>query len=67
VEELKRSILQLEASIASAKERRKEAEAEAAKLEKDMQEFGQNKESKLKELKVSPYSRACLTGTECGG
>ncbi|KAG9074700.1 Structural maintenance of chromosomes protein 2, partial [Ceratobasidium sp. UAMH 11750] len=52
VEELKRSITQLEATIASAKERRKEAEAEAAKLEKDMAEFGQNKESKLKELKA---------------
>ncbi|KAG8682903.1 Structural maintenance of chromosomes protein 2, partial [Ceratobasidium sp. 394] len=52
VEELKRSMTQLEATIASAKERRKEAEAEAAKLEKDMAEFGQNKESKLKELKA---------------
>lgn len=52
VEELKRSIMQLEATIAGAKERKKEAEAEAAKLEKDMKEFGQNKESKLKELKV---------------
>ena len=52
VEELKRSIVQLEATIASAKERKMEAEAEATKFEKDMKEFGQNKESKLKELKV---------------
>lgn len=52
VEELKRSVMQLEATIAGAKERKKEAEAEATKLEKDMKEFGQNKESKLKELKA---------------
>ncbi|KAG8704817.1 Structural maintenance of chromosomes protein 2 [Ceratobasidium sp. 395] len=52
VDEMKRSITQLEATIASATERKKEAEAEATKLEKDMKEFGQNKESKLKELKA---------------
>lgn len=66
MEELKRSILQLDATIASAKDRKKEAEAEAAKLEKDMKEFGQNKESKLKELKVScpAYSHSRLQGAE---
>lgn len=64
MEELKRSIVQLEAAIASAKERKKEAEAEAAKLEKDMKEFGQNKESKLKELKVRRFANCCLDSPE---
>ncbi|KAG8733880.1 Structural maintenance of chromosomes protein 2 [Ceratobasidium sp. 423] len=52
IEELKRTIMQLESTITGAKERKQEAEAEAAKLEKDMKEFGGNKESKLKELKA---------------
>ncbi|CAE6464237.1 unnamed protein product, partial [Rhizoctonia solani] len=52
IEELKRTIVQLESTITGAKERKKEAEAEAAKMEQDMKEFGGNKESKLKELKT---------------
>ncbi|CAE6414599.1 unnamed protein product [Rhizoctonia solani] len=52
IEELKRTMMQLESTIAGAKDRKKEAEAEAVKLEKDMKEFGGNKESKLKELKA---------------
>ncbi|KAF8706721.1 Structural maintenance of chromosomes protein, partial [Rhizoctonia solani] len=52
IEELKRTIMQLESTITGAKERKQEAQAEAAKLEKDMKEFGGNKESKLKELKA---------------
>jgi structural maintenance of chromosome 2 len=38
--------------VKTAKEKQKVADAEAAKLEKDMAEFKNNKEGKIDELKV---------------
>ncbi|QRV81363.1 structural maintenance of chromosomes protein [Ceratobasidium sp. AG-Ba] len=66
IEELKRNITQLEATIANAKERKKEAEAEATKLEKDMKEFGQNKDSKLKELKADIVKKRADVAKKAG-
>lgn len=55
MEALKTSIAELKANIQDAKARQKEAGDECKKLEKDMNDFKDNKDSKLKELKANPF------------
>lgn len=52
VEACKKSIAELNEAITAAKERQKEATAECKRLEKEMNEFENNKDSKLNEIKV---------------
>jgi structural maintenance of chromosome 2 len=52
IERLKKTIADLRCSIQSAKEKQKKAGDECKKLEKDMDEFKNNKEGKIEELKV---------------
>lgn len=62
---MKKTISELEESVQSAKARQEEAKAEIKKLEKDIDEFKNNKEGKIDELKVSTlaisYSCQILT------
>ncbi|KAG8880639.1 Structural maintenance of chromosomes protein 2 [Tulasnella sp. 331] len=53
VETLRKSITELKQTIQNAKARQKDASAECRKLEKDMNDFKDNKDSKLKELKAT--------------
>ncbi|THH15903.1 hypothetical protein EW146_g4642 [Bondarzewia mesenterica] len=52
IEELKLTISQLEGAVQSAKDKQKAAKEECKKLEKDMDEFKNNKEGKTEELKA---------------
>lgn len=49
---MKKTISELEESVQSAKARQEEAKTEIKKLEKDIDEFKNNKEGKIDELKV---------------
>ncbi|PIL32520.1 hypothetical protein GSI_05223 [Ganoderma sinense ZZ0214-1] len=51
VEQMKKTIADLQAAIQTAQEKQKEAKAEIKKLEKDMADFKNNKEGKIDELK----------------
>ena len=53
IEALKKTIAELEQAVQSARTRQAEAKTECSKLEKDMDEFKNNKEGKINELKVS--------------
>ncbi|KAG8906895.1 Structural maintenance of chromosomes protein 2 [Tulasnella sp. 403] len=52
VEALKQSIAELKQAVQTAKTKQKEAADECKKLERDMDDFKHNKDSKLKELKA---------------
>ena len=53
VEEMKANIGQLKNDIADAKTRQTEASKDIKRIEKDMSEFSDNKDSKLAELQAS--------------
>lgn len=49
---MKTTIAELKAAVQNAKDKQKAAKAECEKLEKDMDEFKNNKDGKIDELKV---------------
>jgi structural maintenance of chromosome 2 len=51
VEGLKKLLTELQQVVKTAKEKQREAKEQCDKLERDMNEFKNNKDSKLKELK----------------
>jgi structural maintenance of chromosome 2 len=53
IEEMKISIIQLKEDMANAKMRQAEATKDVKRIEKDMEDFSKNKDSKLKELEKS--------------
>lgn len=56
VEALKKTIADLKTAVQTAKDKQKAAKDECKKLEKDMDEFKNNKDGKIEELKVSCIS-----------
>lgn len=57
MEEAKKRLAELKQVIDSAKEKQKAASAEVKRLDKEMADFKNNKDSKLKEIKVSSAVR----------
>lgn len=57
VAELKAAIAAFKEVIAASKDKQKQAKDDIKRLEKDMDDFKQNKDSKLNELKVRPSFR----------
>ena len=60
IEALKKTISDLQEAVKSAKARQEETKAEIKKLEKDIDEFKNNKEGKIDELKVCARKYAAL-------
>ena len=58
IEALKKTISDLQEAVKSAKARQEETKAEIKKLEKDIDEFKNNKEGKIDELKVRAWKHA---------
>lgn len=69
MKELEQRLTSLKVATTEAKAKRKAAEDECKKLEKDMNEFKNNKDGKLKELKVSnrTFHRVMLRNYPLGG
>ena len=61
-EDTRKLIAELKADIEAAVKRQKEAEADVKKLERDMNDFKNNKEGKIEELKVRIHHTVCYTG-----
>lgn len=59
VEQSKATIENLQRSLQEAKQKQKLAQEEVKKLERDMEEFKNNKEGKIDELKVIQLSNEC--------
>jgi structural maintenance of chromosome 2 len=53
VDESKTTIENLQLSVQAARDKQRVAEEEVKKLERDMEEFKNNKEGKIEELKVN--------------
>ncbi|KAI0919976.1 hypothetical protein AcV5_001907 [Taiwanofungus camphoratus] len=53
VDKVKQTIVDLTAAVENAKQKQRDAREECKKLEKDMDEFKNNKEGKIDELKIS--------------
>ena len=60
VEALKQSITDLKTTVQTAKDKQKAAKDECKKLEKDMDEFKNNKDGKIDELKVRFECNSCI-------
>jgi hypothetical protein len=70
VERLKKVLAEHNEAAQTAHQKQKAAEAETAKLEKDMAEFKNNKEGKIDELKVSYFADRAISRTplmRCSG
>ena len=65
VEESKATIENLQRSLQEAKQKQKLAQEEVKKLERDMEEFKNNKEGKIDELKVVQLRKECAALTFC--
>ena len=67
VEEMKASIEQLKQDIADAKARQTEASKDAKRIEKDMKDFDNNKDSKLAELQsaLSALKKSQIKNSIC--
>lgn len=62
----KQQLAELKELVNVAKEKQKAASAECKRLEKEMDDFKNNKDSKLKEIKVGP-SVQCYLSSRAGG
>ena len=63
VDQMKKTMADLQTAIQAAQEKQKEAKAEIKKLEKDMADFKNNKEGKIDELKVGPSALIAYADT----
>lgn len=52
-------IQQRKAELTGAQQKQRDAKLEVKKLQKDMEEFKNNKEGKIEELRVSTFSPPC--------
>ena len=57
---MRTEVQRLKAVMTEAKGKQKAAEAECKRLEKEMEDFKNNKDSKLKEIKVSGIRDTCM-------
>jgi len=61
VDESKATIENLQRSVQDARNKQRLAQEEVKQLERDMEEFKNNKEGKIEELKVPPFHPLVLT------